>query len=171
MPKSKKVSESVAIMTAMVMPNDTNSLNNLMGGNVMKMMDVIGAITAQKHCNRIVVTASVDSVSFVESIPMGNVVTLEARITRAFNSSMEVMVTVFSENIPAGTKKNTNKAFLTFVAVDQTGRPIEVPEVEVSNEEEQELFDGALRRRQLRLVLAGRMKPEEATEIKKLFGV
>lgn len=169
MPKSKKVSESVAIMTAMVMPNDTNPLGNLMGGNVMRMMDVIGAICAQKHSNRIVVTASVDNVSFVESIPLGNVVTLEARVTRAFNSSMEVMVKVFSENIPAGTKHNTNRAFLTFVAVDQSGRPIEVPIVEPETEQEQALYEGALQRRQLRLVLAGRMKAQDATELRAIF--
>ncbi|MFT6480377.1 MAG: acyl-CoA hydrolase, partial [Spirosomataceae bacterium] len=141
-------------MTEMIMPNDTNSLGNLMGGNLLRMMDVVGAICAQKHSNRIVVTASVDNVSFKKSIPLGYVVTLEAQITRSFNSSMEVMVNVFSENIPAGTKENTNNAFLTFVAVDQSGRPIEVPELLPEGKEETELFEGALRRRQLRLVLA-----------------
>jgi acyl-CoA hydrolase len=118
-----------------------------------------------------VVTASVDNVSFVEAIPLGNVVTLEAKVTRAFNSSMEVVVHVYSENIPAGTKVHTNKAFLTFVAVDQSGRPIEVPQAEPETEAEKELYEGALRRRQLRLVLAGRMKPDDATELKALFGI
>ncbi|MFN3785083.1 MAG: acyl-CoA thioesterase [Spirosomataceae bacterium] len=171
MPKSKKVSESHTIMTEMVMPNDTNTLGNLMGGNLMRTMDVVGAICAQKHSNRIVVTASVDNVSFVEAIPLGNVVTLEAKVTRAFNSSMEVVVHVYSENIPAGTKVHTNKAFLTFVAVDQSGRPIEVPHAEPETAAEIELYEGALRRRQLRLVLAGRMKPDDATELKALFGI
>lgn len=171
MPKTKKVVESRTIMTEMVMPNDTNSLGNLMGGNLLRMMDVVGAICAQKHSNRIVVTASVDNVSFKKSIPLGHVITLEAQVTRSFNSSMEVMVNVFSENIPAGTKENTNNAFLTFVAVDQSGRPIEVPELTPEGNEETELFEGALRRRQLRLVLAGRMKPEEATELRALFKI
>lgn len=169
MPKSKKVADSLTIMTEMVMPNDTNTLGNLMGGNIMRMMDIAGAICAQKHCNRIVVTASVDNVSFKKSVPLGNVVTLEARITRSFNSSMEIRVDVYSENIPAGTKDHTNQAFLTFVAVDQTGRPIEVPLLEVETDEEKTLFDGALRRRELRLILAGRMKPTDATELKELF--
>ena len=171
MARTKKVSESLTIMTEMVMPNDTNTLGNLMGGNLMRMMDVVGAICAQKHSNRIVVTASVDNVSFVESIPLGHVVTLEAKITRAFNSSMEVVVQVYAENIPAGTKVATNRAFLTFVAVDQSGRPIEVPEALPETPEEEELFASALRRRQLRLVLAGRMKPEDATELKAIFGI
>lgn len=169
MSKSKKVIASRTIMTEMVMPNDTNTLGNLMGGNLMRMMDVVGAICAQKHCNRIVVTVSVDNVSFKEPIPLGNVVTLEAQITRSFSSSMEILVNVFSENIPAGTKQNTNQAFLTFVAVDQSGRPIEVPTVEIETDEEKQLYDGALRRRQLRLVLAGRMNPEDAVELKSIF--
>lgn len=171
MAKTKQVVDSRTIMTEMVMPNDTNSLGNLMGGNLLRMMDVVGAICAQKHSNRIVVTASVDNVSFKKAIPLGHVVTLEAQVTRSFNSSMEVMVNVFSENIPAGTKENTNNAFLTFVAVDQSGRPIEVPELVPSGEEEAELYNGALRRRQLRLVLAGRMKPDEATELQALFKI
>lgn len=169
MPKAKKALDSRTIMTEMVMPNDTNSLGNLMGGNLLRMMDVVGAICAQKHSNRIVVTASVDNVSFKKAIPLGHVVTLEAQVTRSFNSSMEVMVNVFSENIPAGTKENTNSAFLTFVAVDQSGRPIEVPELIPNTEHETELFNGALRRRQLRLVLAGRMKPDEAKELQAIF--
>jgi acyl-CoA hydrolase len=169
MPKPKNVSESQTIMTEMVMPNDTNTLGNLMGGNLMRMMDVCGAIAAQKHCNRIVVTASMDNVSFVNPIPLGNVVTLEAKITRAFNTSMEVAINVYSENIPAGTKVNTNQAFLTFVAVDQSGRPIEIAEAIPETEQEKILFEGALRRRQLRLVLAGRMKPADASELKAIF--
>jgi acyl-CoA hydrolase len=171
MPKAKHVKESLTIMTEMVMPNDTNTLGNLMGGNLMRMMDVAAAIAAQKHSNRIVVTASVDNVSFVNPIPLGNVVTLEAKITRAFNTSMEVVVDVFSENIPAGQKSKTNQAFLTFVAVDQSGRPIEIAEAIPETDLENELFDGALRRRQLRLVLAGRMKPADATELKAIFKI
>jgi acyl-CoA hydrolase len=132
-------------------------------------MDIGAAMAAQKHSNRIVVTASVDNVSFKAPIRLGDVVTIHAKITRSFNSSMEIRIDVWSENIPSGRKEKSNEAYYTFVAVDQTGRPIPVPTVIVETEEEQKLFDGALRRRQLRLVLAGKMKAQDATELKALF--
>ena len=169
MRKQKPVADSFVIMTELVLPNDTNTLNNLMGGRMMHLMDIAAAISAQKHSNRIVVTASVDNVSFRDSIRLGNVVTLQAQVTRAFNSSMEVHIDVWAEDIPSGTKMKTNEAFFTFVAVDQAGRPIDVPDAKPETEEEVCLYDGALRRRQLRLVLAGRMKPAEAEELKALF--
>lgn len=156
-------------MTELVLPNDTNTLNNLMGGRLMHWMDIVSAIAAQKHSNRIVVTASVDNVSFREPISLGNVISLKAFVTRAFNSSMEVYIEVCGEDIPASKKFASNTAFFTFVAVDQSGRPIDVPEVVPETAEEQELYEGALRRRQLRLVLAKRMKPDDATELKSLF--
>ena len=130
---------------------------------------VVGAICAQKHSNRIVVTASVDNVSFKESIPLGSVVTLQAKVTRAFSSSMEVVIDVWAENIPAKERVSTNKAFFTFVAVDQSGRPIDVPQAVPETEDEIALYEGALRRRQLRLVLAGRMKAQDAVELKSIF--
>ncbi|WP_027000901.1 acyl-CoA thioesterase [Eisenibacter elegans] len=166
---AKPASESLTTMTEMVLPNDTNTLNNLMGGRMMHMMDIVAAIAAQKHSNRIVVTASVDNITFSEPISLGDVVTITAKVTRAFNSSMEVFLDVVAENIPASRKKATNRAFFTFVAVDQLGTPINVPEVIPETPEEQELYAGALRRRQLRLILAGRMKPDDATELKLLF--
>lgn len=170
MAKQKKTSQSSYVtMTELVLPNDTNTLNNLMGGRLMHWMDVVSAIAAQKHSNRIVVTASADNISFKNPIQLGDVVTLEAKVTRAFNSSMEVYVEVYAENIPSGTKFKSHSAFFTFVAVDQSGRPIDVPELMPETEEEKELYAGALRRRQLRLVLAKRMNPEEATELKNLF--
>ncbi|RYY19459.1 MAG: acyl-CoA thioesterase [Cytophagaceae bacterium] len=156
-------------MTELVLPNDTNTLNNMMGGRMMHLMDIAAAIAAQKHSNRIVVTASVDNVSFRDPIRLGNVVTLQAQVTRAFSSSMEVHIDVWAEDIPNGTKIKTNEAFFTFVAVDQSGRPIDVPEAVPESADEIALYDGALRRRQLRLVLAGRMKPAEASELKALF--
>lgn len=158
-------------MTELVLPNDTNTLNNLMGGRMMHWLDIVSAISAQKHSNRIVVTASVDNVSFKNSIKLGNVITLEAQVTRAFSSSIEVHVNVYAEDIPSGTKVKSNEAFLTFVAVDQLGNPIDVPEAVPETEEEIRLYDGALRRRQLRLVLAGRMKPEEANELRSIFNL
>lgn len=168
---SKKVNESITYNSEMILPNDTNAFNNLMGGNLMRKIDLIGAIAGQKHSNKLVVTASLDNMSFTDSIPMGDVITLEAKITRAFKTSMEVMVSVFTENIPAGTKKHTNSAFLTYVALDENGKPAEVPGLEPITDEEKELYNGALRRRQLRLVLAGRMKPHEANELKAIFGI
>lgn len=167
--KAKKSSESLVIMTELVLPNDTNTLNNLMGGKLMHWMDVAAGVSAQKHSNRIVVTASADNISFQKPIQLGDVVTLKAKVTRAFSSSMEVYIVVYAENIPSGTKFKSHSAFFTFVAVDQAGKPIDVPELIPETEEEDELYAGALRRRQLRLVLAKRMKPEEATELKSIF--
>ena len=170
MPRKKKTpKESFVSMTELVLPNDTNTLDNLMGGRLMHWMDIVSAISAQKHSNRIVVTASVDNISFRQSIRLGNVVTLKARVTRAFNSSMEVRIDVEAEDIPSNKKFSSNSAYFTFVAVDQLGQPIDVPEVEPETEEEKALYDGALRRRQLRLVLSGRMKPQDANELKSLF--
>ena len=158
-------------MTELVLPNDTNTLNNLMGGKLMHWMDVVSAIAGQKHCNSIVVTASVDNISFRSPIQLGNVVTLRARVTRAFNSSVEIRIDVEAENIPEGKKFDSNSAYFTFVAVDKNGHPVEVPEVIPETDEEKELYNGALRRRQLRLILAGRMKPEDAKELKSIFDI
>jgi len=169
--KPKHPHQSEVIMTEMVLPNDTNTLNNLMGGRLLHWMDICAAISAQKHSNRIVVTASVDNVSFSEPIRLGNIVTMKAKVTRSFNSSMEVFLEVWAEDIPAGIRVSTNRAFYTFVAVDQNGRPIEVPPLEAESDEEIELHISALRRRQLRLVLAGRMNPADAIELKALFDV
>lgn len=171
MPNQKFAKDSVTIMTEMVLPNDTNTLQNLMGGRLMHWMDIVAAIAAQKHCNRIVVTASADNISFKEPINLGNVVTLRSQVTRAFNSSMEVFIEVTAEDIPASKKIMTHRAFFTFVAVDQNGKPIEIPQVVPETAEEIELFEGALRRRQLRLVLAQRMKPEEAVELRAIFNL
>lgn len=167
--KKKLARDSFTTMTELVLPNDTNTLNNLMGGRLMHWMDIVSAISAQKHSNRIVVTASFDNISFKKPILLGNVVTLKAQVTRAFNSSMEVHIAVEAEDIPSGKKYATHSAYATFVAVDQAGRPIDVPELIPETEEEKMHYDAALRRRQLRLILAGRIKPDEAEELKSLF--
>lgn len=169
MTSKKFAKESATIMTEMVLPNDTNTLDNLMGGKLMHWMDVVAAIAAQKHCNNIVVTASADNISFEQPIHLGNVVTLHAKVTRAFSSSMEVFIEVTAEDIPAQKKAITHRAFFTFVAVDKSGKPKRVPELEPETQVEIENFNGALRRRQLRLVLAKRMKPEDAVELKSIF--
>ncbi|MDZ4715739.1 MAG: acyl-CoA thioesterase [Cytophagales bacterium] len=169
--KKKTPKESLVSMTELVLPNDTNTLNNLMGGRLMHWMDIASAIAGQKHCNSIVVTASVDNISFRSPIQLGDVVTLRAKVTRAFNSSVEIRIDVEAENIPEGKKAASHSAYFTFVAVGKKGQPIEVPEVVPETEEEKELYDGALRRRQLRLILSGRMKPSEANELKSIFDI
>ncbi|HEY8938305.1 MAG TPA: acyl-CoA thioesterase [Cyclobacteriaceae bacterium] len=163
--------ESAVSMTELVLPNDTNTLNNLMGGRLMHWMDIVSAIAGQKHSNRIVVTASVDNISFKHPIRLGNVVTLKARVTRAFKSSMEIRIDVEAEDAPSGKKFESNVAYFTFVALDENGKPTDVPELVPETDDEKALFEGALRRRQLRLILAGKMKPSEANELKSLFDI
>ena len=158
---SKFARESYTTMTEMVLPNDTNTLNNLMGGKMLHWIDIAGAIAAQKHCNNVVVTASVDNVSFQEAIKLGNIVTLNARVTRAFRSSMEVYIEVFAENIPKKEIKKTHDAFYTYVAIDEAGKPVEVPELIPETAEEKLFFESAMKRRQVRLLLSGKLKPEE----------
>lgn len=167
--ESRPARDSKVVMTEMIMPNDTNPLNKLMGGKLMEMIDVAGAIAAQRHCNEIVVTASVDNISFRESIDLGNVITIEAQVTRAFNTSMEVHVEVYSENIPERTKSKTNEAFLTFVALNSQGKPVTIPKVIPETETEKTYYESAQRRRELRLILSGKIAPEEAPELKNLF--
>ena len=167
--KAKKASESLSITTEIVLPNDTNNLDNLMGGRLLHWMDIATAIAAHRHCGRIVVTASVNNVSFAKAIPAGSIVTLEAKVSRAFTSSMEVIVDVWMENNQHKGKVKCNEAIYTFVAVDQLGNPIDVPQLTPESDEEKSRFEGALRRRQLSLILSGRMKPSEATELKALF--
>ncbi len=169
MNKKKLAKESFVTTTEMVLPNDTNTLNNMMGGRLMHLMDIVAAVSAQKHSNRIVVTASVDHIAFHHPIALGDTVTLEAQVTRAFSSSMEVFIKVRAEHMPSGKSAETNSAFFTFVAVDQSGNPISVSKLIPETEEEKNLYDGALRRRQLRLILAGKLKPDDAPELKSLF--
>ena len=140
-----------------------------MGGRLLHWMDIAAAISAQKHSNHIVVTASVDNVSFKKAIKLGDVITISAKVTRAFTTSMEVRLEVWTENIPTGEKNKSNEAYYTFVALDNAGKVARVPELIPETEEEKYLFSHALRRRQLRLILAGKMKPNDATELKALF--
>lgn len=166
----KRTPEStLAINTEIVLPNDTNTLGNLMGGKLLHWMDVIAAISAHRLCKRVCVTASVNNVSFNQPIKLGDIVTLRAKVSRSFNSSMEIFIDVFVEDRATSEKIKVNEAIYTFVAVDQMGNTIRVPEITPETEEEKQRYDGALRRRQLSLILSGKMKPSEATELKALF--
>ena len=156
-------------MTDLVLPSETNPLNNLFGGELLARMDRCASIAARRHSRRIVVTASVNHVAFNKTIPLGSVVTVEAKVSRAFTSSMEVYLDVWTEDRESGERSKANEAIYTFVAVDETGRPVKVPELTPETKEEIERFNAALRRKQLSLVLAGKMKPSEATELKALF--
>lgn len=165
----KTAQETLASSSRIVLPNDTNTLGNLMGGQLLNWMDVTSAISAHRHCKRVVVTSSVNNVSFDEPIKLGDIVTIEAKVSRAFTSSMEVYMDVYVEDHVTGAKRKCNEAIYTFVAVDQLGSPIQVPRLIPETDIEQMRYDGALRRKQLSLILAGKMKPEEATELKALF--
>lgn len=162
-------SDSITILTDLVLPSETNQLNNLFGGELLARMDRAASITARRHSRRVCVTASVNHVAFSRAIPLGSVVTVEAKVSRTFNSSMEVFIDVWIEDRESGNKTKANEAIYTFVAVDETGRPVPVLPIEPQTELEKQRYNAALRRKQLSLVLAGKMTPQEATELKALF--
>jgi len=165
----KKPSESYTMMTEIVLPNDTNVFGNLMGGRLMYCMDIAAAIAAQRHCNAPVVTASVDNISFENPIKLGNTVHIEAKVSRAFTTSMEVHLKVWGEDFTQQYKYKSNEAYYTFVALDPNRKPRHVPELKPETEEETKIYEGALRRRQVRLILGGKMKPDDALELKAWF--
>ncbi len=167
--KSKFPEESKTIQTDFVLPADTNSLNNLFGGELLARMDKVASIAAIKHSEQIVVTASINNVAFGEPVPNGSILTLEAKVSRAFNSSMEVFIDVWKQNKTDKKKVKVNEAIYTFVAVNQRGRPVKVPLIIPQSELEKKRYAAALRRRQLSLVLAGKMDPNKATELKAIF--
>jgi len=165
----KKASESLVIMTELVLPNDTNNFGNLMGGRLMYWMDIAAALSAMKHSGSPVVTASVDNISFESPIKIGNVVHIEAKVSRVFTSSMEIHLSVWGEDALHQYKYKSNEAYYTFVALDPNGKPRQVNKMIPETAGEQQLYEGALRRRQIRLILGGKMKPEDAIELKALF--
>lgn len=167
--QSKSPKDSFTISTHIVLPNDTNVLGNLMGGRLLHWMDITAAISAHRHCQRVVVTASVNHVAFNRPIGLGDTVTLEARVSRAFTTSMEIYIEVFVEGQSTFERNKCNDATYVFVAVDQMGKPIEVPQVVPETHREKELYDSALKRKQLGLLLAGKIKPSQAPELKELF--
>ncbi len=167
--EGKKAKESFTIMNEIVLPNDTNTFGNLMGGRLMYWMDIAAGIAAGKHCNFPCMTASVDNLSFKNPIKLGNVVHIEAQVSRAFTTSMEIHIKVWGEDLLHQYNYESNEAYFTFVALDPTGKPRAVHALIPESEEEKRLYEGALRRRQVRLILSGKMKPNDANELKALF--
>ncbi|TNE69409.1 acyl-CoA thioesterase [bacterium] len=156
----KTVNASRITMNELVMPNETNPLGNLMGGQLLKWMDICSAIAAQKHSNRTVVTVAVDSVEFKSAIKLGEVVIIEGEVTRAFTTSMEVHMQVWAENLRTGSRRLCTTSFYTFVAVDADGNPVPVPQIQPETEYEKFQFEAAVERRKMRLEMA--KKTEEA---------
>lgn len=151
MTAAKKISESQIIMTELVLPNHTNQLGNLLGGQLMHWIDICAALSAAKHNMRVCVTASVDRIDFHHPIKLGDAVNLVASVNRVFNTSMEVGVKVYAQNFREGTKIHSNSAFLTFVSVDNVGNPIKAIEALPETEEERRRYEEALTRRENRL--------------------
>lgn len=147
----RKVSDSQSEMTELVLPNDTNPLHGLLGGRLMHWMDIAAAMAAHRHARHYVVTASVDHLDFVSSARVGNFVVLRSSVNRAFNTSMEVGVKVWTEDYLKNTRTHVSSAYLTFVAVDRAGHPQPVPPVIPETPEEQRRYEGAARRREHRL--------------------
>ena len=167
--ETKTPKESLTILTDLVLPGETNYLDNLFGGELLARMDRACSISARRHSRRIVVTASVNHVAFNKSVPVGSVVVIEAKVSRAFKSSMEIYVDVWIEDRQSGQKTKVNEGIYTFVAVDETGKPVIIPQVVPETDLEKERYEGALRRKQLSLILAGKLDPKDAKEIKALF--
>lgn len=167
--KPKTPSESLTVTTDMVLPGETNPLNNLFGGELLARMDRAAGIVARRHTRRVCVTAAVNNVAFNNAIPLGSVVTIEAKVSRTFRTSLEIFIDVWIEDRLSGIRTKANEAIYTFVAVDDNGKPVEIPAIVPESDSEKQRFEAALRRKQLSLVLAGKLKPSEATELKALF--
>jgi acyl-CoA hydrolase len=151
MGETKKISDSQITMTELVLPHHTNQLGKLLGGQLMHWIDICAALSAAKHNRRVCVTASVDRIDFLHPISLGDAVTLTASVNRVFNTSMEVGVEVYAQNFREGTKILTNTAYLTFVSVDNNGKPVTAIDAIPENDEEKRRYDEALKRRENRL--------------------
>jgi len=152
MMEPKPVRESQVFTTELVLPNDTNQLGNLLGGRLMHWIDITAAIASQRHSGRVCVTASVDELNFHDPIKLGEIVTLQASVNRAFRTSMEVGVVVIAQGLRSGSPRRANTAYLTFVAVDEQGKAIPVPAVIAETEDEKRRYEEAMVRRQHRLL-------------------
>jgi acyl-CoA hydrolase len=154
----KTVSESKSEMTEIVLPNDTNPLNALLGGRLMHWIDMAGAMAAHRHSHHFTVTASIDHMDFLVPAHVGDIVVLRSSVNRAFNTSMEVGVKVWVENYITGQNKHVSSAYLTFVAIDVAGNRKQVPPVVPQTEEEKRRYEDAGRRREIRQAESARRK-------------
>lgn len=155
---ARKVSHSQSEMTELILPNDTNTLGNLLGGRLMNFIDLVGAMAAYRHARSNVVTASMEHIDFIAPVHVGDLLILKSSLNRAFRTSMEVGVKVWVENTLAGIHRHVASAYLTFVAIDPQGRRVPVPPLHPESEEEQRRFDDAGRRRELREAEARRRR-------------
>lgn len=149
---AKPVSASVTEMTEVVLPNDTNNFGTILGGKVMHLIDIVGAIAARRHSGNLVVTAAVDSLAFLSPIKAGELIILKASVNRAFKTSMEVGVKIFSENTRDGSVKHTASAYLTYVSMDDHGKPTAIPSVIPETADDKRRYDEANLRRNSRLM-------------------
>ena len=155
---ARPVSETHCEYSELALPNDANPLGNLIGGRVMHLVDVAGAIAAMRHARMPVVTASIDHMTFLHPIHIGELVILKSTINRVFRTSMEVGVKIFVENLRTGMMRHTSSAYLTFVAIDSDGNRVPIPPVKPESDDEQRRYREAGERRQYRLELRGKGK-------------
>jgi acyl-CoA hydrolase len=160
----RTVADSQSEMTELILPNDTNTLGNLLGGRLMHFIDLVGAMAAYRHARTHVVTASIDHIDFIAPVHVGDLLILKSSVNRAFNTSMEVGAKVWVENTIAGTYRHVASAYLTFVAVDSQGRRVPVPRLEPDTEEERRHFEDAGRRREERARERERKRAAKAAE-------
>jgi acyl-CoA hydrolase len=158
----KRAEESATEMVQVVLPNDANPLGFILGGTVMHLIDIAGAIACHRHTRSLLVTAAVDDLQFLHSIKVGDLIILKSRVTCVFNTSLEVLVDVYSEETLTGRRQMTSRAFLTFVAIDRGGHRLKVPPLLVETEEERRMCEDAQERRAARL----RRKSEVANEVR-----
>lgn len=149
--REKHPADSRVEMTELILPNDTNLLGNLLGGRLLHWMDIAGAMAAQRHCNSIVATAAIDSVEFKQPVHVGDIIRLQASLTWVGRTSMEVRVDVYAEDYRLDEVRFTNRAYLTFVAIGENGRPTAVPALLPQTPEEEAEAQAALKRREIRL--------------------
>lgn len=161
----KRVADSTCVMSEIVLPNDGNGLDNLMGGRLLHWMDICASISSRRHAGMVCVTAGIDNVDFQSPIREGEVVILNSHINRAFRTSMEVEINVWAENTATGSKRKCNRAYFTFVALGRNGKPVCVPELCPETEEEKKRFGGAGIRRDFRLLLSERIQPDDAPRL------
>jgi acyl-CoA hydrolase len=151
MQPGKRAAESATEMVQVVLPNDANPLGFILGGTVMHLIDIAGAIACHRHTRSLLVTAAVDDLTFLHPIKVGDLIILKSKVTCTFHTSLEVQVDVFSEEILTGTRQLTSRAFLTFVAISSDGGRVDVPPLIVDNDVERRVWDEAQGRRAERL--------------------